>query len=248
MESNVIVEAFDALGGDPSEAIAASREFQSTRSWIAWQSGQVAAAGAAATAIPGIHALAIPADLAFLLHKVAYCSWGIGALHRCDIEGKDDLAVVLALWGGAVSDEDLATVVKAAAAGETGAAGAIGIAAAGVAGTGAATLAVANPKLAAKGLGLFGPMVAKKALGVAVPAGTVPAGQWLVTKVAPKLAPKFAAKVSTKGVAGFVPLLGPLVSASVNAYVVGHTGEVAERYYSHKRQFQEALAGRAGKR
>jgi hypothetical protein len=253
-DSDAIVERFEALGGDPREATEAARQFSSTQSWIAWQSSQVAASGAASTAIPGYHLLTISADIAFVLHKIAYCSWGVGALHGCDVEGKDDLGAILALWAGVVSEEHLAAVVAAAAAGQASAvSGTVATVGAGAAGHAAASIAIANPKLAAKGLGLFGPMVVKKAFGVSVPPGATwggtllakkaaPAGKVMVKKAAPKLSAKLATKAGSKGVAGFVPFLGPAISAGVNAYIVGHSGHVADRYYGHKKQFQEAIA------
>lgn len=241
LDPNSIVEAFETLGGDPSDAVNAASAFSSPQTWIAWQSSQVAASGAAATAVPGLHLLTMSADVAFVVHKVAYCAWGVGALHRCRVDGEDDLAIILALWAGTVRDEDLAAVVGEAAASRS-MVGAIGTAGAGMAGKAIAQFAATNPKLVGKGLGMFGPMVVKKVVGHSVPPGTVTASKFLVKKLAPKLAPKLGTKVGTKGLAGLVPFVGPAVSASVNAYIIGHTGEIAGRYYGYKKQFEEVVA------
>jgi hypothetical protein len=66
--------------------------------WVSNQTAQVAASGAAEMAIPGISGVTSVAGMGFLLHKMGYCAWGIGALMGCKVLGKADLINVLRLW------------------------------------------------------------------------------------------------------------------------------------------------------
>jgi hypothetical protein len=43
----------------------------------------------------------------FLLHKMAYCAWGIGSILGCKVEGKDDLQYILGLWSHAITESQL---------------------------------------------------------------------------------------------------------------------------------------------
>ena len=61
----------------------------------------VGLAGGVEMAIPGIHALTIPAGIAFLIHKMAYISWGIGAIkgaYVIETAQHSDLRNILTLW------------------------------------------------------------------------------------------------------------------------------------------------------
>lgn len=237
-----LVEAFDRLGGDPAKAIESAQKFSSTRTWIAWQASQGAMVGAAAVAVPGAHMVAMVADSVALLHKISYCSWGVGALRDSSVDGKDDLAVILGLWSGSIKPNALTDAVRSVAGDTTlGAAGTL------VAGTGGHLAAKAslkaaalNPQLAVKGTGVFAQLVVKKA-GFAVPGGSVPVGKFLIKKIAPKLAPKLAGKVGAKAAAGWIPFVGPAVGASVNAYIVLHIAEMADTYYTQKFHYESVV-------
>ena len=71
------------------------------------QTGQAATAGVVALTIPGLHIPAVAADLAFLIHKMAYCCWGIGEIRGCKVLGISDFQNILALWSGAATIETL---------------------------------------------------------------------------------------------------------------------------------------------
>jgi hypothetical protein len=99
--AEAIIIAFDELGGDPQTAIEAAMSHRSVRSWIDQESTMIAVAGGAEMAIPGLHALTIPAGISFLFHKMAYMSWGIGALkgaYIIETPQHSDLRNILRLW------------------------------------------------------------------------------------------------------------------------------------------------------
>lgn len=221
---NVVVKAFDMFGGDPANAVAAARSYSSVGGWVASQAAQAAAVGAGAMAIPGAHVATMAGDLCILLHKMAYCSWGIGAIRGKEVHGLCDLEIILAHWSGAVGDDAIAAGVSVGIVGgviyvagvEKLMTTLVGMAASGVATAGAA-------KLGIKGAG-------KAAIGNMASYGA----KKLSVKLAPKIAAKLGTKVGAKGLAGFVPFLGPAVGASVNAYFVKRVADSADFYYSNK--------------
>ena len=51
--------------------------------------------------VPGLHAFTIPTGISYLLHKMGYISWGIGALkgaYIVETANYSDLRNILALW------------------------------------------------------------------------------------------------------------------------------------------------------
>lgn len=225
MNSSIITDAFDVMGGDPSNAVSAAKNFSSVNSWTAWQASQAAVAGAGALAVPGAHVPAMVADVAFLMHKMAYCSWGIGGIYDCSVEGKPDFAIILAHWAGEVSEDALGGAI--------------------VTGTVAGSMALAGSpavvgKLLGKGVGLGVTELTAKA-GLKASSKTIgKVSGKLVEKAAAKLATKIGTKISAKGIAGFVPIIGPAVGGSVNVYFVKSISNSAEAFYSKKWQIEEA--------
>ncbi|MEL6403767.1 MAG: hypothetical protein AAFR81_05340 [Chloroflexota bacterium] len=99
--AEAIVIAFDDLGGDPQEAIDAALQHATVESWIQQETATAAIAGGAEMAIPGLHALTIPAGIAFLIHKMARIGWGIGAIkgaYIVETAQYSDLRNILTLW------------------------------------------------------------------------------------------------------------------------------------------------------
>lgn len=99
--AEAIVIAFDDLGGDPQQAIDAAMKHDTVASWRQQETATIAIAGGAEMAIPGIHAMTIPAGIAFLMHKMAYLSWGIGAIkgaYVVETAQFSDLRNILTLW------------------------------------------------------------------------------------------------------------------------------------------------------
>lgn len=99
--AEAIVIAFDDLGGDPQQAVTAATKHDTVESWRQQETATIAIVGGAEMAIPGIHALTIPAGIAFLIHKMAYLSWGIGAIkgaYVVETAQYSDIRNILTLW------------------------------------------------------------------------------------------------------------------------------------------------------
>ncbi len=99
--AEAIVIAFDDLGGNPQSAVKDAMRHDSIESWTNQEIVMVGLAGGVEMAIPGIHALTIPAGIAFLIHKMAYISWGIGAIkgaYVIETAQHSDLRNILTLW------------------------------------------------------------------------------------------------------------------------------------------------------
>lgn len=99
--AEAIIIAFDDLGGNPQTAIEAAKEHDSLQSWTNQELMIAGVAGGVEMAIPGLHALTIPAGIAYLIHKMAYISWGIGAIkgaYVIETAQYSDLRNILTLW------------------------------------------------------------------------------------------------------------------------------------------------------
>lgn len=99
--AEAIIMAFDDLGGDPQTAIEDAMAHDSLQSWTNGELAWAGLAGGAEMAIPGLHTLTIPAGIAYLIHKMAYMSWGIGALkgaYVIETAQHSDLRNILTLW------------------------------------------------------------------------------------------------------------------------------------------------------
>lgn len=99
--AEAIVIAFDDLGGKPLDAVKEAVKHATTRSWLQQELAVGAIAGGVEMAIPGFQALTIPAGIAYLMHKMAYISWGIGAIkgaYVIETAHYSDLRNILTLW------------------------------------------------------------------------------------------------------------------------------------------------------
>lgn len=229
----VIVDAFDFMGGDPSTAIESAGNYSSIEEWKAWQAGQAALVGAAAMAIPVAHIPLIVVDVAFLLHKMAYCCWGIGSLHGCEIESKEDFSVILGLYTGVVTEDVLIASVGT---------GSLALVGGQIANMGLpAFIGKLTGKGASMGAKTIGAKVGGKAAGKVI-AASAPLISQVSGKVAEKITAKVAAKAATKAalkassdfIAGFAPFLGALVAGGVNTYFVLSIADSADVYYRTK--------------
>lgn len=102
--AEAIIAAFDELGGDPQNAISAARNHATVESWLQQETAMVAVAGGVEMAIPGLHALTIPAGISFLLHKMAYICRGVGTLtgsYVIETANYSDMRNIMTLWGNA---------------------------------------------------------------------------------------------------------------------------------------------------
>lgn len=99
--AEAIIIAFDDLGGNPQDAIESAKKHDSLQSWTNQELAMTGLVGGIEMAIPGWHALTIPAGIAFLMHKMAYISWGIGAIkgaYVIETAQFSDLRNILTLW------------------------------------------------------------------------------------------------------------------------------------------------------
>lgn len=173
--------------------------------WKAKQSTLVTASGAASVAIPGLHLVGIPADVAFLMNRMSVCSFGIGALILKDkglgnILEEEDFPIILARW---CNDPALTNAA--------------------ISKTTAEIAAKTGSKVAAKQLA----KIACKHFGIVV-------GQKLSGKLGAKLGAKFGAKLGTKVAAGFIPFFGAVVGGSINLYFITEIQTEAENWYRFK--------------
>jgi hypothetical protein len=103
-----IVNAFTLLSDDSKEAASkAKRGYSSVEDWRNSQAWQAAIAGGGSSLIPVAHLATGVAETLYLLHKMAWCAWGIGGLHNCVVEGKEDLLYILGLWSHAISESQI---------------------------------------------------------------------------------------------------------------------------------------------
>lgn len=203
ISGELIVTAFDALGGDPMSAIDDAQEYSSVSTWVSDQSFKAGLAGAGAQLIPGVHLVAMGADLGYLLHQMTYCCWGVGAIDDRPVLGKYDMSHILAIWSGAEDLSEIKTMYKK---------------------TTSALFEKTTGKLGAKAGAKVGAKVAGK-LGAKL-------GAKLGGKVAGKVAAKFAAKLAAKGLGGLVIGLGAFAGYKINRYFVNEISESAIVYYS----------------
>ncbi|MEU9568686.1 hypothetical protein AB0D62_02100 [Streptomyces massasporeus] len=225
MSAEIFVSAFNRLGRDTSMAQRGAAGYSSVRSWRNSQTGQVAAAGAAAMAVPGAHAVVMVGDVAFLLHKMSVCAWGIGFKMGATVDGEDDLAVILALWADALEPDALSVT-------SAGAAASAGFIAFNVAYPTYGTAVMA--KALALGAGSGVSVVGGKIVGKKGAKAAVKLSKPFINKIAQKTAVKFSAVLGSKAVTGFVPVLGALAGAGINAFLVSKFADAAESYYRHK--------------
>jgi hypothetical protein len=305
--AQAIIKAFTLLSDNSGEAASkAKRNYSSLDSWRASQGWQAAIAGGGSSIIPVAHLATGAAETLYLLHKMAWCAWGIGGLRNCVVEGKDDLQYILGLWSHAVSEGQIremfdlcrkAAILKAAyennpqvrkalvggaAVGQVTAT----VSTAGIPVTPAAlshvavgsvtfgqivaTTSQAIPHAAAmaimgtphavsvvasKGVAQVAVLVTKEmgAGGIAPLVGSLISNQLVahhfayqlgvaiqqhssafISKVAEKAAAKITKKAASKFVLGFLPFVGALAVAGINAWILDGFADSADLYYRLK--------------
>ena len=99
--AEAIVMAMDELAGNPQRAVKSALDCESPAQWIRQETTKLAVIGGAEMVVPGLHSFTIPTGVSYLLHKMGYISWGIGALkgaYIVETEAYSDLRNILALW------------------------------------------------------------------------------------------------------------------------------------------------------
>ncbi len=201
--ANLIINTFDLMGGDPMEAINEAQQYSDIRTWVDSQALKAGMTGAGAQLVPGAHLLAMGVDLGFLLHKMSYTCWGIGAIHDRPVLGKYDIAQILAIWSGAEDLKEIKLMYKK---------------------TTDVFLEKTTGKIGAKAGAKVGAKIAGK-LGAKL-------GAKLGGKVASKVAAKITAKLIAKGLGGMIPLVGAVIGYKINSYFINDISKAAITYYS----------------
>lgn len=203
-----IVNAFDALTPNLN-GIYENAATHSLSGWKTKQGALVTTSGVTGSAIPGLHMATVAADIAFLLNRMAVCSYGIGAIigneqSQGNILEEEDFAVILGRWCG---DDGLSNAALSKGAAE------IGIKAGG--------------KIAGK-------VGAKAVAKFAVTHAGILVGKKMGVKMGAKLGSKFGAKLGGKITAGWLPFLGPALSGGINLYFITSISKEAESWYRFK--------------
>lgn len=262
--AEAIIMALDELGGDPQNAVDAAMDCESVGQWITQETTKLALAGGAEMIIPGLHAFTIPTGISYLLHKLAYISWGIGALkgaYVIETESHSDLRNILALWANnthfnasiiehlaisldalqwALSAEGQKTMPKLLQSQ-----------------TDETTLRtyrilqeLAENYVAGDERGY---LVVESIAGTATAQEmlttgksnvkplddnavifTRPLGRKISTRLAGKLASQLGTRIPARFIVGFVPLAGAIVNAFMNAQTLQSMAESAEKYYDRR--------------
>jgi hypothetical protein len=200
----MIVKAFDSLTPETQEIYAEASKY-SLGEWKGLQRTLVTSAGAAAAAVPGVHVLALAADLTFLMNRMSVCSFGVGAivgqgLGKGNLLEEEDFAMVLAKWSG-------------------------------VEGTDNAAIAKASADLVTK----VGTKQASKILAKTMCQHTgVLIGQKMSGKVGAKIGAKFGAKIGGKLAGGWIPFAGAAISGGINLWFISATAREAQQWYETK--------------
>jgi hypothetical protein len=223
--AGIFVNAFNSLGWDTEMARRGAAGYETLAGWRASQTTQVALAGGAAMAVPGAHLVALTADVAFLLHKMSICAWGIGYKLGATVDAEDDLAVILGLWVGALEPNALSVTSVGAGA----SAGWIAFNAT-YPTYGAAVMAKALTMGGGSAVSSVGAKLAGKKGGKVVAKMSKP----FIAKISQKAAVKFSAILGSKAVTGTIPLLGAVAGAGINAYFIQKFADSAETYYREK--------------
>ena len=99
--AEAILMAMDELAGDPQRAVKSAMDCDSAAQWIKQETTKLALIGGAEMVVPGLHSFTIPTGISYLIHKMGYISWGIGArkgAYVIETEAYSDLRNILALW------------------------------------------------------------------------------------------------------------------------------------------------------
>ena len=269
--AEAIVMAMDELAGNPQRAVKSALDCESPSQWIRQETTKLAVIGGAEMVVPGLHSFTIPTGVSYLLHKMGYISWGIGALkgaYIVETEAYSDLRNILALWANEASFdakiiEHLAISLEALrwALGEEGQAAMPDLLVATVDETTLRSYHILQ-KLAENFVAddERGYAIAEAMLGAEAAAGllatgkeqvnhlncevmlTRPLGRKISRRLAYKLASRISARVPAKMIVGFIPIAGAVVNAFLNVQTIQSMAEAAEKYYDRRLRREHLVA------
>ena len=261
--AEAIVMGMDELAGNPQRAVSAAVDCRSSTQWIKQETTKLALVGGAEMVVPGLHAFTIPTGVSYLLHKMGYISWGIGALkgaYVIETEAYSDLRNILALWANegdfdASLLEHLALSLEALEWALT-AEGQGAMPALLNASTDATTLRsyhilqkltenlVAGDE---RGLVMLEAMRGKAQTAELLATGqahvahhnsevmlTRPMGRKISRRLASKLASRIGTRIPARMIVGFLPVAGAFANAFLNVQTIRSMAESAEKYYDRR--------------
>ncbi len=269
--AEAIIMGMDELAGNPRRAVDAAMDCESAAQWIKQETTKLALIGGAEMVVPGLHAFTIPTGISYLLHKMGYISWGIGALKGAFIietEAYSDLRNILALWANeghfdAAIIEHLALSLDAL----TWTLSAEGQAAmpALLDSSGDATTLrtyhimqrLAENFVAGdeRGYAVIAAMRGETEAARLLELGkqhvqhlncevmlTRPLGRKVSRRLAYKLASRIGTRIPARMIVGFLPVAGAIANAFMNAQTMGSMAEAAEKYYDRRLRREHLLA------
>ena len=261
--AEAIVMGMDELAGNPQRAVSAAVDCQSAAQWIKQETTKLALVGGAEMVVPGLHAFTIPTGVSYLLHKMGYISWGIGALkgaYVIETEAYSDLRNILALWANegdfdASLLEHLAVSLEALEWALT-AEGQAAMPALLKASTDETTLRSYHimQKLAEnlvagdeRGYAMLEAMKGERGAAALLAAGhanvshlksevmlTRPLGRKVSWRLASKLASRIGSRVPARMIVGFLPVAGAVANAFLNVQTIRSMADTAEKYYDRR--------------
>ena len=261
--AEAIVMAMDELAGNPLRAVGAAMDCKSATQWIKQETTKTALIGGAEMVVPGLHAFTIPTGVSYMLHKMGYISWGIGALkgaYVIETEAYSDLRNILALWA---NDSDFnANIVEHLAISldalrwaltAEGQAAMPGLLSASADETTLRTYHILQ-KLAENFVAgdERGHAIAEAMLGAEdaknlLSSGkdnvnhlncevmlTRPLGRKISRRLAYRLASRIGTRVPARMIVGFIPVAGAIANAFLNVRTMQSMAEAAEKYYDRR--------------
>ena len=161
------------------------------------------------------------ADVTFLMSTTVRGCYGIGYIQKRNVDYKNDIPLIMAIWAGSAHVASSASIGKVA-------------------------LKVANPLIVH---GASNAAVALSAQAIQSLAAQT--GSKLLVYLMPKLLGKIAAKMAAKTVSTSIPVLGGCVSWLINRWICGGLMQAATEYYSAdyvvlEHEASTAILGRMG--
>ena len=261
--AEAIVMGMDELAGNPQRAVASAVDCRSAAQWIKQETTKLAFIGGAEMVVPGLHAFTIPTGVSYLLHKMGYISWGIGALkgaYVIETEAYSDLRNILALWANE-GDFDASLLEHLAISLEAlewtlSDDGQAAMPALLTAATDTTTLRTYHilQKLAEnlvagdeRGYAVLEAMRGKEATADLLASGkdivqhhstevmlTRPLGRKISWRLASKLASRIGTRIPARMIVGFLPVAGAVANAFLNVQTIRSMADSAEKYYDRR--------------
>ncbi len=206
--ANLFIKAFEGLSFDPDKIYNRAAQHYTLSQWRHRQEGFAGGAGGVAAIVPGLHIPALGLDIGILVNRMDECCYGIGTIiglrsGKGNILEQEDLANILALWSGAITVDQIDSVLKETRAVKFG-----GVAAGPVLGKTAAvslrvlgkTTGSLSPMVASKIAAKLGAKIAAKTMAGWIPvAGALVSGGinvWLVASVSNTAEPYYTWKAT----------------------------------------------------